>query len=233
MSEAFKLYRLQQLDTQLDRAHARLKEIETALNDAHELRQAEASAGLANDQLSAARKSLRKAEDLVKEQRIKIEMTEAALYGGKVRNPKELQDLQHESAALKRYLVVLEDRQLEAMMAEEETVQADRSAQIALELAQAKHAGQQKEFKEEQSRLLKELPNLEEERQAACSSIPAGEISLYETLRKQRRGLAVTLVKNKACSSCGNTLNAALLDATLTSGQLTRCDNCGRILYLG
>lgn len=233
MSQAFKLYRLQQLDTQLDRIHARLSEIENALSDAQELHQAETLAKQANDQLTSSRKSLRKAEDLVKEQRIKIEMTEAALYGGKVRNPKELQDLQHESAALKRYLVVLEDRQFESMMNEEESVNTDRSAQIALELAQAKHAGQQKELKDEQSRLLKDLPNLEEERLATCSSISTEEIALYEALRKQRHGLAVTLVKNKACSSCGSTLSATLLDATLTSGQLTRCDNCGRILYLG
>jgi uncharacterized protein len=233
MSQAFKLYRLQQLDSLLDRTRTRLHEIEHALNEAQALRQAEDTAGQADEGLVTARKTLHKAEELVKEQRIKIETTEAALYGGKVRNPKELQDLQHESAALKRYLVVLEDRQLEAMMNEEEAVTVNRSAQIALELAQARHAAHQKELKDEQDRLLKDIPNLEEERQAAGSSIPANEIALYETLRKQRRGLAVTLVKNKACDSCGSTLSAALLDATLTSGQLTRCDSCGRILYLG
>jgi len=233
MSQVFKLYRLQQLDSQLDRVRSRLDEIDRALGEAQELHQAEAQSEQTSKSLQAARKALQKAEDTVKDQRIKIETTEAALYGGKVRNPKELQDLQNEAAALKRYLGVLEDRQLEAMMNEEEAASIDRSARIALELTQARYTARLQALKDEQSRLLKEIPNLEEERLAAASSIPPNEITLYESLRKQRRGLAVSVVKNKACSSCGTTLNAALLDAALTSAQIARCDGCGRILYVG
>jgi predicted nucleic acid-binding Zn-ribbon protein len=233
MSQPFKLYRLQQLDSQLDRTQARLAEIQIALGEAQELRQAEQTAKQAEAALQAARKFLQKSEETVKEQRIKIEITEAALYGGKVRNPKELQDLQNESAALKRYLNVLEDRELEAMLAEEEASATNLQAKIALELVQAKHASRQNDLMEEQGRLNKDVPRLGEERQAAASTVPADEMVLYETLRRQRRGLAVSLVKDKACTSCGTTLNAALLDAALTSGQLTRCDGCGRILYVG
>jgi predicted nucleic acid-binding Zn-ribbon protein len=233
MSQPFTLYRLQQLDSQLDRTQLRLAEIQVALNEAQELRQAEEAASQTEAALQAARKVLQKADEAVKEQRIKIATTEAALYGGKVRNPKELQDLQNESAALKRYLNVLEDRELEAMLAEEEAVATNRDAQIALELAQAKHAAHQNDLVQEQKRLEKEVPRLGEERQATANTVPSDEMALYETLRKQRRGLAVTLVKNKACTSCGSTLNAILLDAALTSGQLTRCDGCGRILYVG
>lgn len=233
MSQPFTLYRLQQLDSQLDRTHMRLAEIQVAMNEAQELRRAEESARQAEAALLATRQALHKADEIVKDQRIKIATTEAALYGGKVRNPKELQDLQNESAALKRYLSVLEDRELEAMLAEEEATSLSQEAKIALELVQAKHASHLNDLIEEQSRLMKEVPRLEEERQATAGSVPPDEMTLYETLRKQRRGLAVTLVKNKACTSCGSTLNAILLDTALTSGQLTRCDGCGRILYVG
>ncbi len=233
MSQTFKLYRLQQLDSQLDRAHARLDEIRLALEDAQELHQAEAQQDKANKDLQAAQKALRKTEDIVKDQRIKIETTEAALYGGKVRNPKELQDLQNEAAALKRYLTVLEDRELEAMQSEEEAISAEHAAQVTLELTQARFAARAQTLRDEQARIRSEIPNLEDERLAAASSISPNEISLYENLRKQRRGLAVSLVKNKACSSCGATLNAALLDNALNSAQIARCDGCGRILYVG
>ena len=233
MSQTFKLYRLQQIDSQIDRTRARLEEVRQALNDAHELHQAENQNKMAEQELQARRKALQKAEQAVKDQRIKIEMTEAALYGGKVRNPKELQDLQNESAALKRYLGVLEDRQLEEMLNEEEAQTFSKQAVVALELVQAKHAARQKELLNEQDRILKDIPHLDEDRQAIASTIPADEIALYEALRRQRRGVAVSMVQNKACNSCGTTLSAALLDATLTSGQLTRCDSCGRILYIG
>ncbi|MCU0487876.1 MAG: C4-type zinc ribbon domain-containing protein [Anaerolineales bacterium] len=233
MSQPFKLYRLQQLDSQLDRLQARLAEIRASLAEAEELQQAKSAAQQANEDLQAAQKALRKAEEAVKEQRIKIETTEAALYGGKVRNPKELQDLQHESAALKRFQSVLEDRQIEAMLNEEAAQEASQQAQIHLELVQAQHNARNANLLEEQERLLKEKPTLDTERQAATGSIPANEMAMYETLRKSRRGIAVSLVKNKACSACGTTLNAALLDAVITSGQLNRCDGCGRILYSG
>jgi uncharacterized protein len=233
MSQAFKLYRLQQLDSQIDRNRLRLDEIRLALADDHELRLAQAGVAAAEQTLQNQRKALHKAEDQVKDQRIKIEQTEAALYGGKVRNPKELQDLQNEAAALKRYLSVLEDRELEIMLAEEEANSAFQEAQAALEQTEARQAQRDKLLEEEKSHLLRDLPNLEDERQATAGSIPATELSMYEALRKTRRGLAVTLVQNKACSSCGTTLNATLLDAALTSGQINRCDGCGRILYVG
>lgn len=233
MSQAFKLYRLQQLDSQIDRSRVRLEEIRLALADDQELRQAQAIVDDAGQTLQTQQKALRKAEDNVKDQRIKIEQTEAALYGGKVRSPKELQDLQNEAAALNRYLSVLEDRQLEAMMAEEEYSNSLQEAQRALAATQDRSAERNKALEEEKSHLLRDLPNLEDERQAAASSIPAPELGMYESLRKSRRGIAVTLVKNKACSSCGTTLNATLLDAALTSGQINRCDGCGRILYVG
>jgi len=233
MTQPFKLYRLQQLDSQLDRAHARLEEIKAALSDDQALRLAEQQYSQADEALLGARKSLQRAEEAVVQQRIKIEETESTLYGGKVRNPKELQDLQNEASALKRYSSVLEDRQLEAMLAEEEAQTASQSAAAQVELERARLAERHAGLIKDQSQLLKEIPNLEEERTAAASSIPDEELNLYETLRRQRRGLAVAVVKDRTCSACGTTLNATLLHITRTAVQITRCDNCGRILYAG
>jgi len=233
MSQPFKLFRLQQLDSQLDRARARLTEIETTLSQDEVLRQAQVEADNAAADLAVARKSLRHSEDNVAQQRIKIEQAEAALYGGKVRNPKELQDLQNDTAALKRYRSVLEDRQLEAMMAEEDAL-ANSSAAIArLEKVRSDSAERDDLLLSEKSRLLQEVSHIEEERQAASASIDASDLALYEKLRTQRRGIAVSKITNKACSACGSTINAALLDAARSPNQLSRCDVCGRILYLG
>src|SRR5512146_2214181 len=113
---SFKLYRLQQIDSQLDQAHARLKQIEAILSNNEAVRQAQERTEAAAAQLEQERKALRKAEEIVQAQRLKIEQTESTLYGGKVRSPKELQDMQNETVSLKRYLSVLEDRQLEAML---------------------------------------------------------------------------------------------------------------------
>ena len=233
MSQPFKLFRLQQLDSQLDRARARLSEIETTLSQDELLRQAQSEADQAAAALEQAQKSLRQAEQNVIQQRTKIEQAEAALYGGKVRNPKELQDLQNDATALKRYRSVLEDRQLEAMMVEEDAMATNSAAIARLEKAKSDNSERNQLLLNEKSRLLQETIHIEEERQAAASTIENSDLALYEKLRTQRRGIAVSKITNKACSACGSTINAALLDAARSPNQLSRCDVCGRILYLG
>lgn len=233
MSQPFKLFRLQQTDSQLDRLQARLGEIDAILkNDAA---QQQAAADLASTQaeLNKKVKVLKLAEVEVNSQRLKIEQTESTLYGGKVRNPKELQDMQNETAALKRYLGVLEDRQLEAMLeveASEETVQI---AANHLDAVTGAAAEQRKILEAERSALESEVEHASSERQATISTIPADDLSLYEQLRRQRKGVAVAIVSDRYCSACGSTLSASLLHAARSSTQLNRCDVCGRILYTG
>jgi predicted nucleic acid-binding Zn-ribbon protein len=164
---------------------------------------------------------------------LKIEQTEATLYGGKVRNPKELQDLQNESAALKRYLNTLEERQLEALIVFEENeakhqAAAERLMKVEEEVRQTNH-----HLIAEQASLAREIERLETERDAVALPIPREEVVLYENLRAQKRGVAVARINNNTCAACGSSLNAALLQAARSPNQITRCDTCGRILFAG
>ena len=233
MSQSFKLYRLQQIDRQIDRGRARLRDIEAALDEDTGLRQAQNQLEATEEAFRQTKKKLKEAEQAVQQQRIKIEQTEAALYGGKVRNPKELQDLQNEAAALKRYLGVLEDRQLEAMILSEEAEKENQAASAACKQVQGQTARQNAGLREEQASLFKDIRHQEEEHQAATNGISAEELRLYEQLRQTRRGIAVAKVTDKACNACGSTLNAILLSAAHSPNQITRCTNCGRILYVG
>jgi predicted nucleic acid-binding Zn-ribbon protein len=233
MSQPFKLFRLQQIDSQLDQARSRLQEIDNALNRDEALRQALNRTKDTEESLNVQQKILRRAEEDVKSQRLKIEQTEATLYGGKVKNPKELQDMQNEAAALKRYLSVLEDRQLEAMLAVDEAEAEHKSALDHLEQVRAQMAKRNKDLTAEQADLLQDVDRMEAERQAAISGIPDEDLNLYDALRKQRRGIAVAKVSDKTCAACGSTLSSALLHAARSPSQITRCERCGRILYAG
>jgi predicted nucleic acid-binding Zn-ribbon protein len=114
MSQPFKLFRLQQIDSQIDKFKTRLREIEIELQEDSELRKANQRVEQAQQLMHETEKALRTAEADVLAQRIKIEETEAALYGGKVRNPKELQDSQQESG-IEAIQINFEDRQPEIM----------------------------------------------------------------------------------------------------------------------
>jgi hypothetical protein len=232
MSQPFKLFRLQQIDNQIDKARARLREIEIELQENSELREANLRLEHARQQTQETEKKLHKAEADVLAQRIKIEQTEAALYSGKVRNPKELQDLQHESAALKRFHSTLEDRQIEIMLTLEEVEAEMQSSLSHQQNIQSKYTNKNASLLEEQAALLRDIEREENERRAAIEGIPPSDLQIYQQLRQQRRGIAVAKVVDRTCSACGSTLNTGLLSAAHSPNQLTRCDTCGRILYV-
>lgn len=233
MSRPFKLYRLQQLDSQLDWIHTRLLEIEAALQNDADLQQAIEASQQSENAHQAALKALRRAEENVQQQRLKIEQNESSLYGGKIRNPKELKDLENEVASLKRYLSVLEDRQLEAMVIEEDAQANYKLATEALEKARADFENRCNNLISEREKILRDQERLDEERRAAIVSIPPEDMAQYAQLRKTRRGVAVAMVVERACSACGSTLNATLLNAVHSPNQISLCDACGRILYKG
>ncbi|UCD97876.1 MAG: hypothetical protein JSV42_13025 [Chloroflexota bacterium] len=233
MSHSFKLFRLQQIDSTLDKNRTRLKEIEQSLKDESRINASMRRLDKAKTERFEAEKRLRLAEENVKDQRLKIERSQAALYGGKIVNPKELQDLQHESEALRRHLVTLEDRQLEAMFAFDEAEDLFKRMEDQLEQITAQDSRDKDELSLEKANLLAEIDRQENERQAASVDIVSPELQLYEALRKQKNGIAVARVLEKSCSACGSTLTGSTFSSAQVPSKITRCTSCGRILYAG
>ena len=233
MSQPFKLFRLQQLDSQLDKSYARLSQIEKTLGDNTKINRAQARVDGASKTLEASYKNLQDAERNVRTQQVKIEQSESTLYGGKVRNPKELQDLQNEAAALKRYKTVLEDRQLDAMIKFDEAEEKLTKVQADLDQVVDDIKKQNSKLTTEQETLSQEVERLESERGAAVTSIDKTTLDQYDGLRRSRKGVAVAKVSDKNCSACGSTLSAALQQAARSPNEINLCDTCGRILYSG
>lgn len=233
ISIPFKLFRIQQIDSQIDQAQFRCVEITQQLSENEELDQARQREQELQKDLEEAVSKLSHAENDVRQLRVKIETSEASLYGGRVQNPKELQDLQKEIASLKRYQVTLEDRQLEAMIYVDDTRESLLQAQKNLEKLNEEYLRSSQILRTEKEGLLTEINHLKNEKEAAITGLPENALNLYETLRKQRRGVAVSGVINNSCTACGTTINASLLQAASLPGQIARCETCGRILYAG
>jgi predicted nucleic acid-binding Zn-ribbon protein len=233
MSQPFKLYRLQQIDSQIDQLQARLHETEIALNNFKEVQRAEAAKSEMEHALQKAKKNLRIIEEEVKAVEIKLEQTESTLYGGKVRNPKELQDLQKENTVLKRQIDTMEDHQLEEMLAVEEAEKKYQQSVFFFQEVNRKDALQKASLAQAQENQVKDLGRLEDERRATVSTIPPEDLQIYEQIRKQKRGVAVSKVSDNSCSACGSTLTPSQIQAASSPNQLSRCSFCGRILYTG
>lgn len=231
VNRSFKLFRLQQVDSQLDDVQGRRAEIEKALAEDEVVSEAKRAAEQAKTATQLAQQAVRNAEEEAKAQQQHLEQNQARAYGGKVTNPKELQDLEKEAEALTRRLNELENAELEKMMGLEETQAALKKAEENLESVVALREVEQGTLREEQNKLSVELVRLKEERTTATKGIAAEDVELYQSVRASKGGLAVAKVQNKTCSACGAELSASLAQASRSPDELVRCSSCKRILY--
>lgn len=233
MSASLNLYRLQQADTRLALAHSRQKAIAEALASDAETREANRQQQTAHEARVDAERALNEAEFQAQSTRVKIDQAESSLYGGHVGNPKELQDLQKDAESLRRHLVALEDSQLEAMLALEEAEQAEAAAQASLDLASAKSEGKKRSLVTEQDTIQGEIESLESERRAIAGSVDPATLQHYDSLRAQKRGIAVAALNDGTCGACGGPLTPADQQSVHIGQGMIHCPTCGRILYAG
>ncbi len=233
MSASLGLFRLQKVDSQISRIEAKLTKIRETLENDAELRAAMEQVKAAEVEQHNAEHARRRSEAEAHEQQIKIQQIESSLYGGNVRNPKELQDLQADIVSLKKHLATLEDRELEAMSKAETAEAALMESREKLKQIQARLGDEHRKLIAEQESLSRDLESLQVERHAATETIAAEMLATYENLRQQRRGVAVAEISDNACGACGTTLTAALQQNARHTAQLVHCPSCGRILYAG
>lgn len=231
MSEALTLFRLQNLDTQIDTSTRRIQEIDLILSDNKLIQRAEKILKRAEQAAKKVKTELKQIEDKVETTTIKKKTTQAALFGGKIKNPKELQDLQMESEALKRFISKLEDDQLEAMIAFEDAEKMETQARKNLEQAKGTLTEQNAALLGERNKLVSDLERLTREKEAVVQSVPTENLSLYQKLRKLKNGKAVAIVTMGGCSICGQSLTPADQQAVRASNRIVFCPSCGRILY--
>ncbi len=229
MTQGADLFRLQCLDSERDEKQQRLAEVEAALGESEALRH--------------ARQALENAEALVRERTLrqrdlelqiagladKTSRSEQRLYSGKVKNPKELEDLQAEVASLRRRRQQLEDELLETMIEREEAETERDRARAHLERTEALWKTQQIDLKAERESLHAALAELEGARSALLPGIEAAVLSAYRTLRRRKGGLAVVQLRDGACGGCGVSVSSHL-EWQLRQDTLTYCDNCERII---
>jgi predicted nucleic acid-binding Zn-ribbon protein len=233
MNQAFQLSRLQKIDTQIDQASHRLKEIGILLGQSEKLQQAQAAFEQAQQTHKKASSELKKVEDEVETQRIKLETSEHALYGGKIRNPKELQDLQSEVASIKRRIAALEDQQFEKMEKLDTAETGLKEAKAKLAQVQSEEATEKASLSGEKSSLEKNIERLKAERDSVLSSVSPDDLQIYDQLRASKRGIAVAMIVEESCNVCGSDLRPELRQAARSPLKLSFCSSCGRILYAG
>ena len=233
MSRTSALFRLQEIDLELDSHRARLQSIGQALSDSPAVNQARKQASAAHDKFNSARVQARSFELEAQALGEKIAEAEKRLYGGAITNPKELRDLEQDLASLRRRSQGIEEQELEAMISAE----AAEGQMVALDtqLHQAEAAALQVQgaLMEERQHLQARVAELGGEREALANPILAEDQQLYGRLRQTKHGRALAKVAEGSCSACGEEVSSSQLQEARRGATLVRCGCCERILYAG
>jgi predicted nucleic acid-binding Zn-ribbon protein len=232
-NSSFHLYQLQKVDLRLDHLNQRLEKIALLLNNNPRLVEAQNQVNLTLSIIHGKEDELAKLEQTAAAKKIKIDQSEAALYNGKIINPKELKDLQAEINSLKRAVGTVEDEQLTLMSQLEEihlTLLQDQKSYDSV-LAESESDNQQ--LFGEKSELDKEKEKLITERQAASGQIQAEVMNIYEKLRMSKNHIAVSAIEDQSCATCGSEITASDIQKARSSTSLSFCPSCGRIIYAG
>lgn len=223
------IVRLQAVDMELNDARRQLARVEKDLQDDAALRQAQQQA---QQREAKAKKAAKRQKDLeFKVERVdtEIEQTEATLYSGRVRNPRELEDLQSKIRSLKRRKSQLEEQLLEAMIAREE---ADAEAQKAAETLQTTRQQWEENHQaltEEAAELREHIEALKKETVELEQLIPSNTLETYRYLQDRIGNPVIARLKGHTCSVCGIEVISSRRQS-VHEGKETFCDGCGRLL---
>ena len=147
------------------------------------------------------------------------------------RKNEEYQALGHEITRYEKEVDDLETRELEIM----EEMDGHKAALKSAEAALAKTRG----FVDEdlaaivtrRERIEGEIRDVGAERAQLAASVSESLMPLYQRLMKTKAGLAVAPMQDGKCGGCHMKLIASTVVAVQSESEVTRCENCGRILH--
>jgi predicted nucleic acid-binding Zn-ribbon protein len=232
MTIAADLYALQEIDSAVEATKASLAAVEEQLGESEELVAARQAVEEGRDALEDVNKQQRELEWQVDDVRSRLSGVEGKLYGGSVRNPKELGSMQDEANILRGQLRRREDELLDLMVRVEESQTALREAEKSLTEVEERWRQDQKDLTSEKEKLEGELAGLEEKRGQQSGLIEARVLTLYENLWERRQGRAVVKVERGMCGGCRISLPMTILQKARSGMDVVQCVSCERILYV-
>lgn len=186
----------------------------------------------ASTRVSDLEREQKKADQEVELVKTRRQRNEERLNSGAVRNPKDLESLQHEIVALDRRISTLEDAELEVM----------ESLEGALaELDEVVNALQERHQSREQlvasrdeawTTIDADLADAEAARGAIATALPDELVALYEKLRTGHGGVGAALLRARRCEGCRLEINGADLRemSQAPADEVLRCPECSRII---
>ena len=224
------LYELQQIELDIEQKQGRLIQIQVKLSDRETLAQAEANLEQERQSLSLLNQEQKSAEWQVEDVTTKAKTIEAKLYGGQIRNPKELLGLQKDLESLKSKQRQLEDKVLDIMGQVEECARRLASCETGFGREMQLWLESQDQLKNEQAELELAVAGLRDRCSRLRSQINSAHLSLYDRLRPDKLGQAVARVEQGMCLGCRISLPLSIVQRIRLGDEIVQCPSCNRIM---
>lgn len=230
MTQAEALFHLQEIDFQLIQAQKRLNEIATILADNKLILEAQTQVETAQKTLTPLQTRARNLELEIQSASEKIRLTDQQLYSGKVRNPKELQEMQQEIQSLKNRTRELEDVLLETMLNVENAENTLSEKQADLQQLTIQSENDHQHLIDEQKKLHGDIKALRQKREVVLPPITPESLKIYDSLRPRKNNQPIALLVNGSCSVCRVEQDMAVINEVRKAQKLIPCASCGRLL---
>jgi len=230
MSVAKQLYQLQEVELEIESNEKALAQLASQLGESQAVVRAQAKLKLKQQHLEELGRQQHSAEWEIEDLVNKLTPAEEKLYSGRIKDPKELTNLQHEVDGLRVRRNQLEDQALEVMDQVELSTASVSTLRNELKTLETDWHSQQQQLSTDMEQLKTTLADLKHKRQLLSANIDPQAIEFYQGLRKQK-GLAVAKVEQGVCQGCRISLPTTELQRA-RSDSLVQCSSCGRILFL-
>ena len=231
MTSSRSLYELQELDWELDHATGEMSSVIARLNDDSQL--VEAKKKTQKSETAVLQLTERQVDQTQNNQQLKenLQALEKRLYGGSIRNAKELESLHGELEFARQQATASEDLLLNLMMALDEGEKTAAESRTELERLESERAVTLTTLNKERIALAEQLELLKAKRGQLTSGFASGPLAQYERVRSAYQGHAVAKVERGRCTGCRIALPTGDLQQARTAKDLVICSSCGRILY--
>lgn len=231
MANLIALYRLQQVDRQLEEASQELNSLNSSDSGSNDFKEAEAALEKGRGEKREAERVLKNAELELATLETEKKQTEDKLYSGKITNSKELSQLERDIQQLTKRRDKLDEQVLNGMEKLENANQTLKVKEKLFEEAKSTLEREKNARESRVARLSQQLEELKLRRENFTRSLDEMLLEQYASLKERKAGLAIASLKKNSCSACYMMVSESTIQKVKTL-ELEYCSSCGRILYL-
>lgn len=226
------LLELQRLDLRIAALRAELETFPKRIKDADAmLNGAKAGVAAAKEKHSHAQTERKKFELDVNQWRERARKYRD--QSASVKTNEAYKALQHEIAHAEAEASAAEDRQLEQMMAVEETEREIKFTEAKLKDAEGSLAAERAQIQLQGAATKSELDSDSSQREKIAAQIPEELLTIYARVAKRHHGHALAEAANEQCRGCGMRILPHTFQEIRDSHieKIIQCETCSRILY--